>query len=161
MIEEILAYHEAGHAVVAFVRKERIFSIALGDSGGMVRSGTKPLYFFDPDAMSDGDWFRVQSKALILVAGEAAERAFNELLGLDCHDEYYSAHDQSALRDLLEKFGEHMCPPPSINMSLCALKSDTDFLVNKHWDQIEALAKALEIRRVMSAQEAVKVIVDN
>lgn len=150
-----IAYHEAGHAVITWALGMPLHSIDIGDFEGKVTGGAAPAYLFDPDNMSDSDWNKIMNEALILLAGEEAERAFNELHELDC-DEFLSGHDRSRLSDLLMKFGESSCPP--IDMSTKTLEKQAYDLVTKHWDQIEVLAEKLMINGSMNGAEAVQII---
>ena len=156
--KSIVAYHEAGHAVITWALKVPLYHIDVGDFEGKVTGGTAPEYFFyDPDTMSDSDWIKIKNKALILLAGEEAERAFNELHELDC-DEFLSGHDRSRLSDLLMKFGESSCPPLDIDMSTKTLEKQASDLVANHWNQIEVLAKELMIKGSMHGDEAKRII---
>lgn len=154
-VREIVAYHEAGHAVITWVLKQPLYRIYISDFEGKVAGETAHLYALDPDFMSDSDWRKVKNEALILLAGESAERAYYELHELDC-DEFLSSHDLRELSDMLIKFGEHVCPP--VAMSKKALKDESDSLVVKHWNQIEALAKELMSKGEVQGPEAVLII---
>ena len=155
--KDIVAYHEAGHAVITRALNEPLYHIDVGDFKGKVIGGTAPEYFYDPDTMSKSDWIKIQKKALILLAGEEAERAFYEWYELDC-DEFLSGYDRSRLSDLLMKFGESSCPPLDIDMSTKTLKKQASDLVAKHWNQIEVLAKELMIKGSMHGDEAKRII---
>lgn len=146
----IIAYHEAGHAVIAWALKVKLFRVSAGDFEGKVLDGTIRLYLLDPETMSTSEWTEVKNKALILLAGEAAERAYYEWNELYC-DEFLSEYDWSELSDLLRKFGKYA-------LSEDALKIEADTLVTKHWNQIEALAKELMNNGEIHGDEAVRII---
>ena len=155
-VKDIVAYHEAGHAVVSWALRVRFSHISVHDFGGKVTGTAINEYSWKPDFMSTSDWTLIEKKALILLAGEAAERAYNELRDEDVHDEYRSVHDLRELAELLERFGEHECPP--IDMSEKALRFKTDKLIEKHWDRIDALAKELVKNGEMSGHQAIRII---
>lgn len=154
--KDIIAYHEAGHAVVGWALKVRFSHISVHDFGGKVTGTAINEYSWNPDFMSTSDWTLIEKKALILLAGEAAERGYNELRGEDVHDEYLSVHDLRELNELLERFGPHTCPP--IDMSEKALRVKTDELIGEHWHRIEALAKELVKNGEMSGHQAIRII---
>src|SRR5659263_11719 len=151
----ILAYHEAGHAVITWALKVKLLRVTVRDFKGKVIGGAIRLYLLDPEIMSTSEWTQVKNKALILLAGEAAERAYYESNELYC-DEYLSEYDRRELSDLLMKFGEYECPP--VALSEDALKIEAGALVTKHWNQIKALAKELMNNVEMHGDEAVRII---
>ncbi len=155
-VKDIVAYHEAGHAVVSWALGVRLSHITVGDFEGKVTGIATPLYFFDPAFMEAPDWPRIEKKALILLAGEAAERGYNELREEDPFDEYLSVHDRSELAELLKLYGEHECPP--IDMSETALRVKTNKLIEEHWYRIDALAKELMKNGEMSGHQAIRII---
>lgn len=153
-VTDIVAYHEAGHAVIMWALGVGLNQISVGDFEGKV-AGVAILPHFDPASMSKYDWARVEKKMLILLAGELAERAYNELREEDV-DEYLSVHDRRELAELREKFGEHKFPP--IDLSEKTLKDKADSLIVKHWDRIQALAEKLMSNQEMSGHQAVQII---
>ena len=151
-----IAYHEAGHAVITWALGVPLHHIKVGDFEGKVIGGTAAEYFYDADTMSDFDWSKIKNKALILLSGREAERAYHELHELE-FDELLSSHyDRNELADLLKKFGESNSPP--IDMSTKTLGKQAYDLVTRHWDQIEVLAKKLMINGSMKGDEAKRII---
>jgi hypothetical protein len=152
--ENVVAYHEAGHAVIRWALNVGLTHISVRAFDGIV-TGAAIMPDFDPTCMSRSDWTRLEKTALVLLAGEFSERAYNELQG--CHvDDFLSADDRSKLAELLERLGEHECPP--IDLSRAALESKADKLVVKYWNQIDALAEALLIQGEMNENEAIRII---
>jgi len=156
-IRDTVSYHEAGHAVVSWALGVELIHVFVGDLDGKVTGIATPIYLFDPpDFLSLSDWNKLEKKALILLAGELAECAYNELRDEDVNDEYLAFYDRRDLAELLKLYGEHEYPP--IDMSEQALRTKTNKLIEKHWCQIEALATALMKNGVMSGHEAIKII---
>ena len=154
-LKDTIAYHEAGHAVVSWVLKVRFRQISVDDFEGKVTGGMFFPDHFHPASMSTSDWIRIRNEALILLAGEAAESGYNELRNEE-NDENLAVHDRRDFAELLKRFGEHECP--LIDMSEKALRLKTNKLIEEHWYQIDALAKALMKNGKMSGHQATRII---
>ncbi len=155
-LKDIVAYHEAGHAVVSWVLKVRFRQISVDDFEGKVTGGMFFPDHFHPASMSTSDWIRIRNEALILLAGEAAESGYNELRNEDVHDENLAVHDRRKFAELLERYGPHECPP--IDMSEKALRVKTGELIGEHWHRVDALAKELVKNGEMSGHQAIQII---
>ncbi|MDP3798476.1 MAG: hypothetical protein Q8R06_15245 [Polaromonas sp.] len=153
--KDIVAYHEAGHAVMRWALGVGLNQISVGDFEGKVMPGVAISSDFDPAFMLATNWTQIEKNALILLAGELAERAYIELREEDV-DEYLSVHDQRKLAELLQRVGEH--EHPLIDLSEKTLRDKADLLIVEHWDRIEALAKELMKNGEMSGHQAIRII---
>lgn len=152
--DEQLAHHEAGHAVVAWARSVRLQKLFIGaDRGRSIDS--QGFRHIDPTFMSEGDWNYAKTKALILLAGEFAERTLHEIRGTSC-DVYASAGDRTKLRELLTTLIQDASPRSGYSLS--ELETEADRLVVLHWDSIERLAQVLMVKHEISGAEAEAII---
>ena len=153
-LEELLAYHEAGHAVVAHARSVRLQKIFLGVDRG-ISVDSQGFRSYDPTFMAEGDWTHAKTKALILLAGEFAERALHDIRG-SSSDVFASVGDRSELSELLVTLFEDESPKPGY--SLPDLEAEANKLVVKNWDSIDRLAQALMVKHEIGGAEAEAII---
>src|SRR5450759_2935615 len=97
-INEVLAFHEAGHAVVAMELGIRILSIGIRpeEGNGYCRDAL-PIRSLTADMMCAADWIWTRKKALILMGGAAAERVYYLE---ECSLPFCSQHDDGELDEL-------------------------------------------------------------
>lgn len=149
-----LAYHEAGHAVVAWANGVGLTAVQLGAVHGYVidRLRWRPI---NPITMTAGEWKYAKAKALILLAGEFAERAYHDWIGSPSIA-FCSDGDREQLGELLHELFEDCAP--CIGFSIAELEGEADELVQRHWDRIEALARCLLAQRSLTGAEAEQTI---
>lgn len=78
----VIAYHEAGHAIVAWSRGVLLKEVRIGTDGGICKHALMVSPLLDPELMGKHDWTKVEKKALILLAGEVAEQIAGEMAQL-------------------------------------------------------------------------------
>jgi hypothetical protein len=147
--ERVLAYHEAGHAVVAVRLGVRLHEMRLSELRGSVRDGLN-CGDLNPEFLSERDRKCASRKARILLAGEIAERA------LDVDAEVFASDDDRLELDSLAHrlFGDG----PAGDEWKEAATVETKRIVVQNWRQIEALAEALISAGHLSGEEAMCVI---
>jgi len=151
---QLLAYHEAGHAVIAWARSVRLRSVQLHEDSGL-SVDAQHFLMYDPVTMSASQWQHAKTKALILLAGEAAERGFQDLHGA-CVEGDWAESDRQEFDSLIEDlFGDE---GPVAAFSRPALVREVDCLIEENWGRIEKLAAALIERRHLTGAEAEAII---
>lgn len=165
----MLACHEAGHAVVAWTLDVRFSRIDFAQCGGCTehRVVLELLTLYRGlDPSSDGEG--LERDAIVALAGEMAERAYELLYDLSSDEEreqlsqpigsYASADDWKLLDDLMLKKFRSRDDPAAI-VWLEEMKRRTEKRVEDNWDRIELLADALFKRGTISTYEdAVRII---
>ena len=135
----VLAYHEAGHAVVAWRLSVPIYEVTVGPNGGSVRDklGWRSL---SPDWIGPDDREWARKTALILLGGEFAEKAYGFLN--DCQTDCYgSDKDRTELEEVIKGlFGGFT--HAAVAWREC-MEDQVDQIVVDHWAEIAALATAL------------------
>ncbi len=153
-VTEVLAFHEAGHALVAMRVGLRLRSVCIKpeDGHGCCRD-TLPTRTLTGDIMNDADWSWAHQKALILLGGQAAERVY--YLD-DCNLTLCSQNDEAVLAelccDIFGSLGPNSC------RWLNELRNETDRIVAAHWKGICSLAELLLSRHHLSGDEAERAI---
>ena len=153
-VQTIVAYHEAGHAVVAWALGIPLVSVHAGDRNGQLLHASNFLDQIDLAYLSAAEEIKIEKDALVLLAGERAEVAYYESNEQDT-DIYLSADDRHKLGYLRDRF-QSACL--DVNITDSALERKVDKLIEKHWDQITALATVLTTRSLLSGSEATKII---
>ena len=128
-IIEALAFHEAGHAVVALKLDIRLRSVDImpEEEKGCCRDALQSRTL-TADMMSDADWAWARKKALIVLGGEAAERVY---LLEECPLLFCSEPDEVELKELCcSAFGD-LGPRASQWLKEC--RDETDRIVEANW----------------------------
>jgi len=150
------AYHEAGHAVVAWLQGVGLSrgSIVLEPGRhGHIRHhlifGCMP----PPDSVLPGASakFRLEKKVRISLAGPLAQKKFNSRTYRSWHGE--ADHNQAA--DCVSCLAR---PDDEFVAYWKLLEVQTRNLLNRNWPLVEAVAAALLVRRTLKGPEIVKVI---
>jgi hypothetical protein len=167
----VVAYHEAGHAVVSWSLGIPIREVKVEFNGGYCSHALIVPPSLDPEFMSSSDWTKVKKRALILLGGEVAERVAGEIAELEGNvemaelfrdaysisfDSLESGADRDEFREVIKLvFGQ--IGPESIEWAT-KVKVETEDIVIKQWRKISSLAEALIVKRVLSGEEATQVI---
>lgn len=151
---ERLSYHEAGHAVAAFVLRMRFTHLSIiPDEDSIGHTMTTKLRDFQPDvARSRTGRDRYERYAMVSLAGLVAER---ERVG---RVRYRTNH-----HDVIQAF--ELCS------NTCGSDEETGACINwlwertknlmksgRHWAAVEALAEQLRTRRYIGEREARQII---
>lgn len=151
------AYHEAGHAVIAWLlgvrfRRAAVTIIPDRDSKGRVKHHST-LKRLRPD-VDDSDRIRlgIEKTAMIAIAGEAAQRRFRPMSRRTWH----AAQDYHNVSELLSR----VLHPKELAPYLKFLQIRVNLMLDRPgaWQAVEAVAEALVRQRTLSADEAAQVI---
>lgn len=170
-IERVHAYHEAGHAVVAWSLAISLGEVKIDLNGGLCNHALIVSPSLDPELMSNGDWTKVQKRALVLLAGEVAERVCGEMAEQEgdaemadlfrdackiSFESVESGSDREELREMVELvFGS--LGPKSIEWIAKAEESTKNIVIN-NWEKIRSLADALIATKVLSGSDTTQII---
>ncbi|MDC7746482.1 hypothetical protein [Rhizobium binxianense] len=141
-LQELAAYHEAGHAVAAWTQRLAIYSASI--AADRENAG----YVIHQDSLRPGDLsFSPQSARTrlaaernirVALAGEIAQRLFDP----SSVDHRHSANDRLAVNTLLVTLHGAM-HRSLIDAHLQLLEIETKLIVSKYWSVIEAVASEL------------------
>jgi hypothetical protein len=141
-----LAYHEAGHAVVAQILGVTVFHATIrpryNDIGHVLHAPIGTM------TIEDG--------VLITLAGPAAQRQYFPLSRTFADDLYdgMGQHDTAQARALLRVLhGSDHAMADSITEAVARWRERADRHVDRHWLWIKAVAQALEERQRLSGDE--------
>ncbi|MDQ9168813.1 hypothetical protein Q8A64_00145 [Oxalobacteraceae bacterium R-40] len=143
---QIVAYHEAGHAVVAWSHSVRIYSMGYGPKNAYVRDALGwPLF-------EDMRLENVPKHAQILLGGEIAEKALYELCS-----EFYDPIQSMGLGpngdlEKLQELAEYFFEKNAVDW-IREMREETDKIVLKNWARVEALAAALDHKGTLTGIE--------
>lgn len=168
---DILAFHEAGHAVIAWKLGVRLRGLELTPQLGLAKYGLVLSYAMHPDFMSPGDWREVENTALILLGGEKAEELGVHWAGLnddpELVDRFRGAYefsvaasspgsDRARLRELIDRFFPDLEADGEKWLANCAVKAEGLLLEN--WDRLEVLANALLSARFLTGDQTKEIL---
>jgi hypothetical protein len=163
MNQKAVAYHEAGHAVAELAQGRKIRSVSIvpdditaGHSEGYARSRA----FLD--ALAGATWWsleprykdRLEKEVRILLAGEVAQRRFAPRSFRRQHIRYGFHGDMPEVERLL---GCVVCSDHERDAYLKLLKIQTEWLIDRHWPIVEAIAAALSERQSLTGHEALEI----
>lgn len=141
-----LAYHEAGHAVVAWSFRVRNHDIKIEGLEGRACDSIRRSQLHP-----ETDYQKLTQLAAILWAGEAAEESL-----LDAGDLTCAEHDRSELDSIVETLF-----PDSSQDAREWLNKTKDEARNRlldHWARVTALGEVLRVRDYVSGAEAIRII---
>ena len=155
-INEALAFHEAGHAVVALALGLRLRSVGirLEQGNGYCRDTLRDC-ILTGDMMSGADWRWAHQKALILLGGEAAERVY--YLG-EGDVPFCSQHDEVELAELCCSAFGGLGPKASQWIQKCRDETANIVMTTANWKGICALAELLLLYNHLSGEIAERAI---
>jgi ATP-dependent Zn protease len=151
----VTAYHEAGHAVVAFIERVAIHSITIDAcrdyAGRVIRAnpyqGIKPN--IDNTLRSRN---RVRAVVRVLLAGFMAQKMKDP----NSYRSHHDKTDRQTATDLIRLIAS----PKTPDASLKVLGLDVKDTLTAQWYRVEALAQELLKQRTLSQKEVRKVIMD-
>ena len=149
------AFHEAGHAVVAFCEGVRLKRLVLGSDDDANGSATfRPLFrSLSAETMSPRQERRLLSSVRISLAGAIAQRkAFHRSVR-----RWQSEDDENGARERVEWFLSGQPRPSSDELASAHLevaRIEASLILESRWNLVEALAGALLDRRTMTGKEA-------
>lgn len=151
--DELLAFHEAGHAVIAWSLKVKVHHARMGSDEGIVAHRDLCLYFDPIDSLE----YHVKAKKLALIAlgGRVAEKAFLEIRGYEPVS-HYDHFDTVELADLAhEIYGDNAT---SSQNWIAECEQEADQIIATNFDRLEALAKELMRSRSLMAEDIEKIL---
>ena len=170
-ILKVLAYHEAGHAVVVWSLKVPLYEVKIGANGGSCNHALTVSPSLDPEMMGISDWTKVKNRARILLGGEMAERVGAQMAQLEGDDEMAElfcdaqvissesvvpGSDRAELKEMVQRVFGNLGQKP--NDWIGRAEVDAENIVIDNWKRICSLGKALIAKRVLSGAEAIQKI---
>lgn len=167
----VVAYHEAGHAIVAWSLGVPLRDVKIADNGGLCSHALTVPPLLDPEFMSSGDWIKAKKRALILLGGELAERVSGELAELEGNadmaelfrdaysissDSVEPGSDREELREVVQLVFGQIGPESSEWLS--GVEAEAEAIIIKQWQKVCSLAETLIVKRVLYGDEATQVI---
>jgi len=167
----VIAYHEAGHAIVAWSLGVLLKEIRIEPHGGICKHALTVNPLLDPEFMGTDDWMKVKKKALILLAGEVAELVGSEMARMAGDSEMAElcsyAHrassesivpgsDREELRELVQlTFGDLGA---KANDWIGRTEVEAREIVIGNWERVCLLSNALVDKSVLCGAEAIRII---
>jgi muconolactone delta-isomerase len=149
-----LAYHEAGHQVVANALGVPVRGVDIANSGGRAYDGLRFTQYV-PETMSAAEWTRFRAKALILMAREAAERALYEQEGDSIPLALWSGPDREEMwAHLNQVFGNL----PTYEYAPDQVLKAADAMVLQRWSQVVRVAHALLERKSLRGSDVIALL---
>ena len=149
ILDRALAYHEAGHQVIAHALGVAASGIELHSTGGHAHDGL-PAGTYTAEIMTAADRTHCRRKILILVAGEVAERLLYEEEGWTA-DQFWSVADHQMVRDHLHAVFGHEDPPTELHpLTLIPLAEQ---ILLREWKKVGCIARALLLSQSLTADE--------
>jgi hypothetical protein len=153
--EEATAYHEAGHAVAAWVMDRPFRYVTIVPMEGTLGHVQHPAWreHVQPDINVDGRTRRLLEKAIFtLLAGVRAEkRLTGRWNNIEANSDFHDADDLASYL-----WGN----PKVLQKYISFMESRVDAMIasDRHWKGIQALAAALLEKRRIGYQEAQEII---
>lgn len=170
-IMKVHAYHEAGHAVVAWSLNVPLLKVEIDANGGFCTHALTLSPSFDPELRTKGDCAKAEKRALILLGGEMAELVGGEMAQLEgdgemaqlfCDARVISLEsvvpgsDREELKEMVKLVFGNLGPKPTDWISSAEVRVEK--IVIDNWKRICSLGNALIEKRVLSGDEATQII---
>lgn len=140
-----VAYHEAGHAVVASVLDIEVKYIELGEPKCVPPYYPEAFTSLAPSRHDPHDWEAAQKRILVLRAGHCAlAKVMPQHAMASDFASFFSREkndDETKVREILARFFEPRTP--EVYAKGACLDRQTRQLVEDYWPEIEAVAQAL------------------
>jgi ATP-dependent Zn protease len=164
---QVIAYHEAGHAVVAWSLGVLLKEVRIEPNGGICKHAIVVSPMLDPELMTKADWAKAEKKAAILLAGEVAEQVGSLMAQHDGNGEIAElcryAHmatsesvapgsDREELREFVQLIFGNLGSEANDWIDRATVKATN--IVTENWQKICSLSDALVAKNVLSGTEA-------
>ncbi|MDP2212011.1 MAG: hypothetical protein Q8J63_09785 [Candidatus Aquicultor sp.] len=165
---EVVAYHEAGHAIACFVLKEKFTKISIksfGELAGRVDGSTDTVEPFELNDMQKYDPDRRRNITQVFLAGGVAEIMLYEMKlkgwGWELTQELKNSIDESANGHSKDDIAHVLKLVGITGGNITGYIAHTRTLLEEHRQSLDALAGALQERRELSGEEAAGIIKAN
>jgi ATP-dependent Zn protease len=165
---EVIAYHEAGHAVACFVLNEKFTKISIesfGEFSGHIDGSTATVETFKLNDMQKYNPDRRRNLTEIFLAGGVAEIMLYEMKlkswGWELTQELKNSIDQSANRHSEDDIAYVLKLVSLTGGNITGYIALTRTLLEKHRKSLDALAGALQERGELSSEEVTGIIKAN
>lgn len=167
----VIAYHEAGHAVVAWSLGILLKEVRIEPNGGICKHVMVVSPMLDPELMTKSDWAKVEKKAVILLAGEVAEQVGSQMaqhagdgeIAELCRYAFKATSesvspgsDREELRELVQLIFGNLGSEANDWIGRATVR--TTNIVTENWQRICSLSDALVANSVLSGAEAIRTI---
>ncbi len=157
--DQIAAYHEAGHAVMAVVNRIPLRDATILTSYSAASAGTTRLsptgaiskQFSKKGKLGEREYKQILRRAFFDIAGEIAERRFAPHSWRTSH----SRSDLESISQLLESIDLSGARLKTVAKSIAII---ADQVVSKNWPRVEAVAKALLERHILTGAEVRRIV---
>ena len=148
-MDTYVAFHEAGHAVMATLQYLPIHEVTIDPHGDSLGHAARDMfYMMENDAIDSGieDWeqLRVEANARVALAGEIAQRIHDP----DSEDPEHAAMDQHHFYDLLIRL---ISNEDERAARARLLRLQTEHLLRAHWDAVARVASLLLVHTTIDA----------
>jgi ATP-dependent Zn protease len=154
---EATAYHEAGHAVTRYYLHLPIRKVTIRpdkERGSLGHCESKGSLYLDGIDMhiSPAKQDRIFRNIKVLLAGNVAQRRFSKRNVRNWH----ASGDYRQIVDLAMR----ITSPDGVQHLVRWLRHETEWIVQRRWREIEAVAEALFERETLTGDEVGKIIND-
>ncbi len=166
VFRRVVAFHEAGHVVVAWALGVPSKGVEIGAGGGEARHKSFRLELMDKELQSSGDCDRVIHSAKILLGGQLAEVIAGR--SADMAGEFFmsDAFEQAAeltksatetwsdrcrIIEIATEFSD--CWGCNPNDWIQGLENEVEELLEGHWEKVCAIAESLVCSGILSGLE--------
>lgn len=167
----VIAYHEAGHAVVAWRLGALLKEVRIDPNGGICKHTMIVSPLLDPELMTNADWAKAEKRAVILLAGEASEKVGSLMAQRVGNDEIAElclyAHkatsesvapgsDREELREFVQLIFGNLGGDANNWIDQATVKATS--IVTENWQKICLLSDALVAKSALSGSDATRII---
>jgi ATP-dependent Zn protease len=157
--DQIAAYHEAGHVVMAVMNRIplrdatilRSYSTASAGTTRLNPTGAISRQFSKKGKLGEREYKQILRRALFDVAGEVAERRY-------APHSWRTSHSRSDLESISRLLESIDLSGPRLRTVATAIAIIADEVVGKNWPRVEAVAEALLQRRTVTGAEVRRIV---